>query len=518
MAEGARYLMGRAGRSYSANASPTAPGFAPIAPDLANRNPKVVKQLSSVEALYGRTTYGAGPTQTRYSTYVGTGIEPQQIWNIQMQRNNGWPQLWVDLLEQTIERDGHLGGIAETRRLSVVDKPFRLHPVRRGEDLAAIVCKIVERAIDQIDAFDQTIEDLLSAPAYGYALSELVWSLCRVRIPLMDGSQTTLELAIPRSIEWVHWKHIRFDRNTDEPYIWLGRDGEYSLPPFKFIFHAAAGTGFIERRGFMGSCVWLSAAKRWSERDWLVYAKLFGIPNIMAKYPNGMEEYETHRDKYAQFLKDWGEGIPAILPDDLTTEITREPGGRSSDLHGSIIGWANSEMSKRILGSTLTVEIGNQGAYAAADTHRDAPYMRSRADARKLAATLRRDLLAPIVAVNSDALGRALGVTPGALIDSVPRCSWRIDREMTPLDRQKVFEGAVNELGIELDEDDYLDEMGFNAPRPGGKAIRGKPVQIGTGGLAASVDASKNGADPAPKPDAASAPLALPARSDNSDE
>lgn len=507
MAERARYIAGRVGRSYSASTtSPTAPGFAPLAPDRANRDPKMVERMRSNDALYGRITYGAGPTPTRYSAYVGTGIEPTTIWDVQMQRNIGYPQLWVDLCEQTIERDGHLGGISETRRLSVVDKPFRLHPARRGDDFAAVISKIVERIVDQIDAFDQTIEDLLSAPAYGYALSEIVWSIVRVRIPLLDGTLTTVELAVPRSIEWVHWKHVRFNRDTDEPYLWMGREGEYSLPPYKFIFHASAGSGLIERRGYMGSCVWLSAAKRWSERDWLVYAKIFGIPQILAQFPNGAEEYDTHRTKYAQILKDWGEGIPALLPDELTVNISREAGGRGGDLHGSLIGWANTEMSKRILGSTLTVEMGGgQGSYALADTHRDAPYMRSRADARKLAATLRRDLLTPIVAVNSEALARVLGVEPIDLVDNVPRCSWRIEREMTPLDRQKVYEGAVNELGAEIDQDDYFDEMGFNAPRPGGTALRGKPIAIGAGGLAPSVEASKSGADPAPKPGDASA-------------
>lgn len=516
MVERARYITGRVGRSYSASASPAAPGFAPATPDSANRDPKTKKQLASREALGGRVTYYSGPAQTRYSSYPGTGVEPQQIWNLQILRNNGYPQLWTELCEQVIERDGHLGGVYDTLRLSVVDKPFRLHPSHRGDEVADVLAKIGERAVDQIDAFDQTIEDLLSASAYGYALAEHVWVPTRVRIPLLDGSYNVVELAIPRTIEWVHWKHVRFDRWTDEPYLWVGSQGEYSIPPNKFIFHAAAGTGLIERRGFMGSCVWLSAAKRWSERDWLVYAKLFGIPNIMGQYDEGTEEYQTHRDKYAQMLKDWGEGIPVLLPKDLEVDISREPAGRSSDLHGSIIGWANTEMSKRILGSTLTVEMGGgQGSYALADTHRDAPYMRSRANARKLAGTLRRDLLRPIIDINRDVLANALGVPPDELLERVPRCSWRIEREMTPTDRQAIYAGAVNDLGLDVDEEQYRDEMGMEAPRPGGRRLRGKPIAIGSGGLAPSIEASEDGAKPPPKK---TNPPALPARRNQPDD
>jgi phage gp29-like protein len=494
-----RSIGGRIGRAFrfSASTTPAVPGFAPASPDGANRDATLTRQIRAADALYGRVSYAAGPAQTRYSSYPERGLEPTTIWNLQIQRNNGYPQLWTELAEGVLERDGHLAGIAETRRQSVADKPFRIHPASR-EPVAELLAKAVERCVDKIDAFDQTIEDLLSAPAYGYALSEIVWAKDqKVRIATPSGTET-VTLDIPRAVEWVHWKHLRFDRNTDEPYLWMS-GGEQSLPRHKFVFHSGTGSGLVERRGFMGSCIWLSAAKRWSERDWLVYAKLFGIPNIMAKYPNGIEEYEAHREKYVQFLKDWGEGIPALLPDDLTVEITREAAGRSNDVHGAIIGWANGEMSKRILGSTLTVEIGNQGAYAAADTHRDAPYMRSRADAKKLAGTLRRDLFASIVEINRERLAAALNATPEDLLECVPRCSWRIEREMTPMDRQKVYEGAVNELGLEVDEEQYRDEMGMDAPRPGGRALRGKPIAIGTGGLAPSVEASNDGAEP-PKP------------------
>lgn len=512
--ERVRNLAGRAGHALQtfASAAPPARGFEVLSPDRPNRDEKQVAALRSKEALYGRTTYNAGPSHARYSSYPGTGLEPQQIWNLQLLRNTGYPQLWTELCEQIIERDGHLGGIFDTRRLSVSEKPFRIHPAYRGDELSDVLGKIIERVVDRIDSFDQTIEDLLSASAYGYSIAEIVWSDLPVRVPLPDGSAKTVVLAVPSTVEWLHWKHVRFDRFTDEPYLWF-TSGEVSLPPNKFVFHAASGTGLIEKRGFMGACAWLSAAKRWTERDWLIYGKIFGIPNIMAQYPDGTEEYDLHREKYVQFLKDWGEGIPALLPDDLKVEITREPGGRAGDIHGALIGWANSEMSKRVHGSTLTVEIGNVGAYAAADTHRDAPYIRTRADARKLAGTLRRDLIRPILSVNREVFAELLGAPPDEIMERIPRCSWRIEREMTPMDRQQVYVSAVNELGLAVDEGQYRDEMGMDPPQAGGQALRGAPIQIGTGGLAPSLDASEDGAEPAPKPNPPARP-ALPSPSE----
>jgi phage gp29-like protein len=515
-----RSVASRAGRallSFSASATPAVPGFEPRSRDGGNRDQTVGRQINSQDALFGRISYAAGPAQTRYSSYPERGLEPTTIWNLQVQRNNGYPQLWCELAEGVLERDGHLGGIAETRRHSVLDKPLRFHPALR-DDLSASLQGLIERAVDRIDSFDQTIEDLLYAPAFGWASSEMVWVRDqRVRLKLPNGKTTTVLMHLPRTIEWVHQKHFRFDRDTDEPYIWISGDGQ-SLPENKFVFHVGSGAGLVERRGFLSSCIWLSAAKRWSERDWLVYAKLFGIPNIMGKYSDGKEEYEKHRTEYQKLLKDWGEGIPVILPEDLVVEVTRDPGGRSNDVHGAIIGWANGEMSKRVHGSTLTVEIGNQGAYAAADTHRDAPYMRSRADARKLAGTLRRDIYTAILRVNRYRLATALGETPDDIMERVPRCSWRIEREMTPMDRQKVYEGAVNELGVDVDEEQYRDEMGMDAPRPGGQRLRGKPIPVGSGGLAPSIEASEDGAEPPAKPAPAPPAKSTPSDRDSDDE
>src|SRR5579885_685355 len=103
--------------------SPTAPGFEPTSPDHADRDEQRTRLLRTPEALFGRVSFGAGPQLTRYSSYPGAGVTPEQIWNLQLLRNNGYPQLWTELVEDVVERDGHLGGIIETRRLSVADKP-----------------------------------------------------------------------------------------------------------------------------------------------------------------------------------------------------------------------------------------------------------------------------------------------------------------------------------------------------------------------------------------------------------
>jgi len=492
---------------------PAVRGFEPRGRPTVDSDSRTAREIRSEEALWGRLTYNAGPQWDRYSTYVGTGLEPDTIYNLMVQRNNGYPQLWADLVEQAIERDGHLGGVYDTLRRTVSQSQFRVHPWDQTE-VARANASFIEAGLGEMDSFDSMVEDLLSAPAYGYASSEIVWQRRMVRFIGPRERPVSFEAVVPRGAYWLHPKKFCFDLATDEPLLWIGSSAGVTLPPNKFLFHTAIGPGTIAKRGFMGSCIWLHAAKQWSARDWLIYGKIFGIPQILAKFPNAEEEYRVHREKYQQILKDWGEGIPALVPDNLNVEIpTNANGGRAGDVHGSIIGWANAEISKRVLGSTLTVEMAQSGSYNAADVHAEAPQIRARGDARRLAETLRRDLFRAMLRLNAARLGEAYGVAFNEVTASVPKCSWRIDREMKTTDRLTVY-GKADELGVATDEQQFRDDFGLDAPRPGGRAIKGKVQQIPAEGALTTTQAVAAADAPVTTGGEGAAPLATDAKVD----
>jgi phage gp29-like protein len=61
----------------------------------------------------------------------------------------------------------------------------------------------------------------------------------------------------------------------------------------------------------------------------------------------------------------------AVIPDDSTVEIQEATKTSSSDVYERLIDKMNSEISKAILGQTLTTEIGDKGSYSASKTHMD---------------------------------------------------------------------------------------------------------------------------------------------------
>lgn len=507
--------LGAAVRAFAATPAP-AVSDVPTGPFSQGRlaPAKTVEAVRSLEALFGRTTYGAGPGFTRYSTYPADAIDPQKVYAIFKQANNGYPRLQAELYEQLIESDDHLGAVALARIYEVSGKEPRVKSA--GETpIALALAKFVRAALDNIDSFDRAVESLLWANGFGYSLSELVWDWTTLRFPDSGGSVRALHGIVPTRLEWVHQKHVEFDAATDGVYLYL--DGRMELPPAKFVYHEASEPGFVCRRGYMRPCTLLLAAKRWAIRDWLNYAHLYGVPQLELLYDGDTEEYDEHRALYEKILRDFGQGIPAIHPKNAEIRITNPPaGGRANDPQGALIGWANSEISKRVQGETLTTEMGGVGGYNTADIHADVKHAFIVSDARKLAETLKRQLITPIVELNMAGLCRMLSATPDEIRSVIPSIRWRIEREMKPAERKDIFIGFAN-AGLAVDEEQIRDEFGIDAPRPGGSALKGEPVQVGTGGLVGSSEAAQDGAEPPPKEQpaapAAQLPVADPASS-----
>ena len=59
----------------------------------------------------------------------------------------------------------------------------------------------------------------------------------------------------------------------------------------------------------------------------------------------------------------------AVIPDDSSVEIQEANKTSSAEIYDKLVDKMNAEISKAILGQTLTTEIGSSGSYAAANTH-----------------------------------------------------------------------------------------------------------------------------------------------------
>src|SRR5579863_908305 len=147
---------------------------APLAPPQANLNTELAKVLRSVEALFGRVSYDAGPSWTRFSSYPATDLTPDKIVTAQREADAGYPLRWAEMDEQVRDRDAHLGGIALTRAQDVAGKAVRVCRVG-DDDLATSLKSLCDEVVFSIDSLDDAFESLLLANAPGWASSEIVY-------------------------------------------------------------------------------------------------------------------------------------------------------------------------------------------------------------------------------------------------------------------------------------------------------------------------------------------------------
>jgi phage gp29-like protein len=104
--------------------------------------------------------------------------------------------------------------------------------------------------------------------------------------------------------------------------------------------------------------------------------------------PNAGEEFKS--ELFAALEKMISDSV-AVLQEgsQITIESMSDKRG-SSDTYTEFIKMANAEISKAVLGETLTTEIGDKGSYAAAQTHNEVREELAMADRRRISAAFNR--------------------------------------------------------------------------------------------------------------------------------
>lgn len=493
----------------------------PRVPDVGIRTPipfpvteKAKAIANSTEALFGSLSVGAGPTITRYSSYPATALDPTKIVSIFNDADKGVGiYRYGEFCAQVLQRDGHLFAVDRSRRTAVTNKPFRVYACDESDDLARSLAQFMTAVVDNIDSFSRAVYSLLSANCVGYSAAEIIWAPGKVRFRGTDGKPVTVNGLFPRSLEWVHPKHFHFDYGSDEPLLDLGPDGWLPLPDTKFVYHLANGDGIAATRGYIRPAAWLHMLKHHGLRDWAVFLTLFGIPNIWAKIPREKWEDPLVKSSVQQALTDFGQGIPTILLDDIDIEIKpNQPGGGSNDVHSTLVGFCNAELSKVVNGETLTTELAQTGSYNASSTHQATLYDTVKADGDAVDGSIRGQLFRAVIKLNAPELARVLGHPPEDLFLANPKAEHVIEREVSPEARMNMLDVAVNKLRVPVGVSSVYRTFGFSPPAPGEEQIKGELTTITGGGAAVSAGVSEDKVEVPKEPPASPPPPAKPAK------
>ena len=246
--------------------------------------------------------------------------------------------------------DSHVFACVQSRKAGVLSLEWEIN---RGLDKDETAEKVIE-TIKKLDIY-KLINDILDATLFGFQPIEIIWGR-------VDNLVLPIELKAKPS-EWFCFddeNQLKF--RTKEHYF-----GE-ELPPKKFLCPQANPSyenPYGERT--LSRVFWPVTFKKGGLKFWVIFTEKYGIPHLIGKHPRGASEEET--DRLAGLLEQMVQDAIAVIPDDSSVEIQEANKSSSAEIFEKLMDKMNAEISKAILGQTLTTEVGSTGSYAASNTH-----------------------------------------------------------------------------------------------------------------------------------------------------
>lgn len=370
-------------------------------------------------------------------SYVSGGLTPERLATLLRNAAEGDADAYLSLAEEMEEKDLHYASVLGTRKRAVARLPIVVEAA--SDDPKDIKLADEVRELFKRRATKALIEDCLDALGKGYSVVEICW----------DKSKNPWQ---PGRYEWRDPRFFQYDRETlrelrlkDEADMMNG----IALPAYKFIVHTPRlKAGIPIRGGLARLAAWTYIFKNFAVKDWVAFCEVFGMPMRVGKYRPGETEDNINILKGA--VANLGSDAAAVIPEGMLIEfIETSKGTGGESLFERIADWFDKQLSKGILGQTMTSDDGSSQSQAT--VHNEVREDIRDADAEQLAETLERDLVIPYIDLNHG---------PQAAYPSV------LLREPDQADITVMAEvlAKLVPLGLRVEVSEVRDKLGFSDP------------------------------------------------------
>ncbi len=330
---------------------------------------------------------GAVSLAERWSSYPSVGLTPPRLAEIFREADLGYVARQMELFEEMEEKDAHLAAILQTRKMAVLSLDYEVLPYSK-DPVDEAVGEWVGEMIYRIPGLEGVFLDLLDAIGKGFALSEIIWEVA-------SGKAQVAEL------RWVPQKRAVF--GEDGKLRLMTPDGPWQgvePPSWKVIYHRyKARSGSAARAGVLRVVGWMYLLKNFALKDWAAFNEIFGMPLRLGKYDPTASSAD--REALFQAIRHLGSDAAGVISKSTEIEFVEATSRSGQNPYQVMAEFCNREMSKAVLGQTLTTDTsGGTGTYAAAQVHGQVRRDLVLADTQALAATLREQLLRPLVGFN----------------------------------------------------------------------------------------------------------------------
>ena len=276
-----------------------------------------------------------------------------------------------------IERDCHAYAVIQKRKYAVVSFPWDVDPASDDSpDVKA--AEGIKEILEGVDIDGLTLS-LLDAFMKGFAVSEVEWSP---------------ETWFPVKFHARDQRRFVFDAESKPRLITVeNRTTGEELPERKFIVHRfGAKNGNPYGLGLGSKLFWPAWFKKQGLSYWLAFAEKFGGPTALGKYPEGLDDKQ--KQALLESLGRISQETAIIAPLGTEVELIEASRTGSIDTYERLLRYMDEEISKAVLGETLTTSMGDKSSsLAASQTHNGVRLELVRADADLLSNTLNESLL-----------------------------------------------------------------------------------------------------------------------------
>ena len=372
-------------------------------------------------------------------SYVTGGLTPQKLATLLKAAAEGDADAYLTLAEEMEEKDLHYASVLGTRKRAVARLPIVVESASDDPRDIAMADEVRTLLKSRRTGTKGMIEECLDALGKGYSAVEICW----------DKSINPWR---PGRYKWRDPRFFQFDRETlselrlrDEADLMNG----IPLPAYKFIIHTPRlKCGIPIRGGLARLAAWSYCFKNFAVKDWVAFCEVFGMPLRLGKYRPGESEDNISILKSA--VANLGSDAAAVIPEGMMIEfIDGAKGTGGESLFERIADWFDKQISKGILGQTMTADDGSSQSQAT--VHNEVREDIRDADAEQLAETLERDLVIPYIDLNYG---------PQANYPTVYL------READQADIPLMAEALAKlvPLGLRVEVSEVRDKMGFSDP------------------------------------------------------
>lgn len=318
--------------------------------------------------------------------HVTGGLTPQRLAALLRDATDGNADAQLTLAEEMEEKDLHYASVLGTRKRAVARLPIVVEAASDSPKDVQLADEV--RAMLKKRGTKGMIEESLDALGKGYSAVEIIWN--KSKAPWQ-----------PSRYVWRDPRFFQYDRETLQE-LRLKDEADLSngipLPPYKFIVHTPRlKCGIPIRGGLARLAAWSFVFKNFTVKDMVAFCEVFGMPLRVGKYRPGETEDNIAILKSA--VANLGSDAAAVIPEGMLIEFIETAKAQGGDvLFIKVADWFDKQLSKGILGQTMTADDGSSQSQAT--VHNEVREDIRDADADQLAETLERDLVIPYIDLN----------------------------------------------------------------------------------------------------------------------